>query len=303
MTHKGWLYRRRVTRSAKARVERWKELEIMGYGGAVHGTPVRADSSSPLRQQPGDVTDGVDNGLYDLADKIIVLASPILFVLVAVYALISGSPVVTGKWSPVHLVIGCGLIVGICAIGFRSYYKTKYSRLHYISLCLSALLFAASVVGVTQQDTIGTKVLLNGSEIKEHKQTLDRAQRDLDILIGNQILLRLTPAEIETLGSYDNIRSFYTQGMLQSEQVSNRWNTNLGVDIRSGVDPLLYSYLSEAGLRQSKTLAVYYNNYIAPEPGLAATTVQPIAQLETRLGSGKDSIQRILDDGRESLLK
>lgn len=303
MTQKGWLYRRRVTRSARARTKRWKELETMGYGGAVHGTPVRADSSSPLRQQPGGVTDGVDGGPYDLADKIIVLAAPILFVLVAVYALISGSPAVTGEWSLRHLIVGCVLILGICTMGFRSYYRTKYSRLHYISLCLSVLLFAASAVGVTQQDTIGTKVLLNGSEIKEHKQTLDAAQRDLDILIGNQILLRLTPAEIETLGSYDTIRNFYTQGMLQSEQVSNRWNTNLGVAVPSGVDPLLYAYLNEAGSRQSKTLAVYYNNYITPEPGLEATIVQPIAQLEIRLGSSQNSIQWLLDKARETLLK
>ncbi len=275
----------------------------MGYGGAVHGTPVRADRSSPLRQQPGDVADGVDGVHYDLADKIIVLTAPILFVMVAVYALISGSPAVTGNWSPRHLIVGCVLILGICTMGFRSYHRTKYSRLHYISLCLSALLFAASVVGVTQQDTIGTKVLLNGSELKEHKQTLDAAQRDLDILIGNQILLRLTPAEIETLGSYDTIRNFYTQGMLQSEQVSNRWNTNLGVVIPSGVDPLLYAYLNEAGSRQSKTMAIHYNNYITPEPGLEATIVQPMAQLEIRLGSGQNSIQWLLDKARETLLK
>lgn len=303
MTQKGWLYRRRVLRNARARTERWKELETMGYGGAVHGKPVRADSSSPLRQQPGDTYKGGSKELGNIADKIIVLVSPVLFSLVVVYTLTSGSPVVLGKWSLIPLAVGCALIIGICGIGFRSYYKTKYTLHHYVALCLSALLLAASVVGVTQQDTIGTRVLLNNSTLRERKQTLDLAQRDLDILIGNQILLRLTRVEIDALGSYDNITDFYIRARLQSEQVSDRWNTNLGVAVTSEIEPLLYAYLSEAGSRQSKTLAIYYNNYITPEPGLEATATQPIALLEIRLGSGKESIQSIIYEARETLLK
>ena len=304
MTQKGWLYRRRVMRNARARTERWKELETMGYGGAVHGKPVRADSSSPLRQQPtGLVAEGGHKELGNITDKIIVLVSPILFSLVVVYTLTSGSPVVMGKWSLIHLAVGCALLIGICGLGFRSYYKTKYTRHHYMALCLSVLLLAASMVGVTQQDTIGTKVLLNNSTLHERKQTLDEAQRDLDILIGNQTLLRLTRAEIDALGSYDNITDFYTRAMLQSEQVSDRWNTNLGVMVTSEIEPLLYAYLSEAGSRQSKTLVIYYNNYITPEPGLEATATQPIALLEIRLGGGKESIQSIIYEARETLLK
>lgn len=302
MTRKGWLYRRRLTRSANARTARWRELEKMGYGGVIHGAPVRADSASPLRKSTENISNDNQIGLGGTADKLIVLLSPLLFSFVAVYAVIAGSPVVSGEWSLVHLTVGLLAGGGVCGAGFRFYYRTKYTSYHYGAMGVGILLLVASVVGVTVQDTIDTKVVLNNSELSKHKQTLDAAQRDLDILKGNQTLVRLTRGEIDTLGGYDRIRSLYKAAEIQSQNLSDRWNVNQGVLVTGGVNPLLYTYIRDAGLKQSTTLAKYFTNYDTPEPALEESMVQPVADLEVLLGNGANSIQRLLYETRTSLL-
>lgn len=302
MTRKGWLYRRRLTRSANARTARWRELEKMGYGGVIHGAPVRADSASPLREGATNGRNDNGIGLGDTADKLIVLLSPLLLSFAAVYMLIAGSPVVSGKWSLVHLTIGLLAGGGICGAGFRFYYRAGYTSYHYGAMGAGILLLAASVVGVTVQDTIGTRVVLNNSELSEHKQTLDAAQRDLDILKGNQTLVRLTRGEINALGGYDRIRSLYIAAEIQSQELSDRWNVNQGVSVTAGVDALLYTYLRDAGLKQAATLQKYFTNYDTPEPALEESMVQPVADLEVLLGDGENSIQRLLYETKASLL-
>lgn len=286
---KGWLYRRRVEREAKERAERWRELEAMGYGGVGHGKPVKADRYSPLRQQPGDSYATKEK--THSTEKVTILLFPALVSLSLIYAVTAGSPFVGGSWSPMHLLLGVLAAGGACVFGVRPYRRTRYTRLHYSAIGVGALLLLTFLVGGISQDTVGTKVILNNSAASKYKQVLDDAQRDLDILKGNQVLLRYTREEMEALGNYDDIRNLYNAAMMQSQEVSDRWNILKGARVEGEVPSVLYTYMREAGASQSAAIGLYYQNYVTPEPELDMKARQSVAALEELLGDGKGSVQ------------
>ena len=292
-----WFYRNRQRRIARARVQRWKELELMGYGG--HGKQVRAERHSNLREHESNYEQADGTRTHTLVELVLPGALSVLLV----YILTAGSPIVTNKWSVLTLVLLLPLLFGGVAWLVFTYRNTTTSKFGYIGAAVGLLVLAAGIVGIAGQDTLGSKVVLSASTVSLQKQALDDAAADLEILTGNQELLLLSSAQIGSLGDYTYVKNLYEARSRQSQAISDKWNTNQNARVPTEAYSSMYTTLSYVGSQQARSLILYYNNYVTPEPALQAEATAYVDELNKLLGNGPESIRYILDVLYRALLK
>lgn len=291
-----WFYRNRQERIARERVQRWKELELMGYGG--HGKQVRAERHSNLREHERDYEQVGDTGVRMLVKLLL----PGVLSVLLIYILTAGSPLVTDKWSVLTLVVLLPLLSSGVIWMIYTYRNTAASKFGYIGAAVGLFVLAAGIVGIAVQDTLGSKVILSTSSMSKQKQTLDDAAADLEILIGNQELLLLSSAQIGSLGDYTYIKNLYEAASRQSQAISDNWNTNQSARVPTETYSSMYAALSYVGAQQARSFAVYYNNFVTPEPSLQAEATAYVDELNKLLGKGPESVQFILDTLEKALL-
>lgn len=291
-----WFYRNRQKRIARERVQRWKELELMGYGG--HGKQVRAERHSNLREHERNYEQVGDTRVHMLVKLLL----PGVLSVLLIYILTAGSPLVTDKWSVLTLAALLPLLFSGVIWIIYVYRNTTASKFGYIGAAVGLFVLAAGIVGIAGQDTLGSKVILSTSSMSTQKQTLDDAAADLKILIGNQELLLLSSAQIGSLGDYTYTKNLYEAASRQSQAISDKWNTNQSARVPTETYSSMYAALSYVGAQQARSFAVYYNNFVTPEPGLQAEATAYVDELNKLLGKGPESVQFILDALERALL-
>jgi hypothetical protein len=210
---------------------------------------------------------------------------------------------VTNKWSVLTLALLLPLLFSGVAWLIFTYKNTTTSKFGYIGMAVGLFVLAAGITGIAGQDTLGSKVVLSTSSVSAHKQALDDAAADLEILTGNQELLLLSSVQVGSLGDYTYIKKLYEAAARQSQAISDKWNTNQNARVPTETYSGMYATLSYVGAQQARSFIVYYNNYVTPEPALQAEATAYIDELDKLLGSGPESIRYALDALYKALLK
>jgi hypothetical protein len=203
-----------------------------------------------------------------------------------------GSPVISGRWSPGWLVMGCALLL-VAVFRYRNAWRgdTRES-LRWVGALMGALLVAATMVGLSTQHVVEGRAQVRGSSVDRAIVQLAQARTIMNVLADNQGLLNLPAEQAVPLGAT------FQAAINQDIRIGQVWNP-----ATTDVAPLpelaeVVRLLNLASLIQVAALEAQYGNLANPEPALAAEasakTAQSSVLITVTLPEALDAAQRAI---------
>lgn len=218
---------------------------------------------------------------------------PVMFVLGVVLLLPVGSPLISGQWSLLWVVVGTLLLV-LVGVRYPSSWRDAQNRKYRSAgAILAGVLLAATLVGLSTQRVVEGQAQLRGSALDRAVDQLSQARRSLAVLVDNQGLMNLPPEQALPLSAT------FQAAVDQNVRIGNLWNP-----ATAGAPPItelaeVTRLINLAALTQAGALEAQYANLAAPEPGLAAQALERAALsatiIETQLPAALDAVERAIE--------
>jgi hypothetical protein len=209
---------------------------------------------------------------------------PAGFVLLGTCVLIGGTPIITRSWNIIWLLVGILVIILGTQLYLLKYHTLGTSKSRTVGIILGIVLLLAVPLGLTSQRTFRGEVQLHNSSTDKQLHFLDDAATSFGVLTETQGLLYLTREQALTFGD------IFQQAIVQSQQISRKWNVALGAKIPNDDYRHLADLLSKTAAIQSEGLQSYLSDLITPEIYLENKVIAANLQLAVLLGSGPDSV-------------
>jgi hypothetical protein len=288
--------RRRRERAAAQRREAWERLRGETAGPVpVHQPPyTQPHVQQPHVQQPagvptyGSATPGHPSmesltepraAAPNRSGRLRGIAKPVLLAVVATFTATGATPLVSGNWNIVGLLLGL-LVTG--AILLVPGGDRRWARAGSV---VGVLLLVAGLLGAVQQNVINGDAQLRGSRLDRAVRTFEEIDRSVEILRENQRLLDLLPEQsIGLMGTF-------TAAADQAVLIAERWNPATNPDIATeGLEALMVE-VNVAAARQGLAFRSHIANLENNEPGIAEQAARLKSETETMLnGSVVDAL-------------